>query len=92
MTKTDKRRTNQKNAIREALFRLDNHPTASMVAEELSGDVHKASRATVFKAGSAGYSCSERMFVMIIRPNPIIICTACGAEGSGTALCRMISR
>ena len=49
MTKTDKRRTNQKNAIREALFRLDNHPTASMVAEELSGDVHKASRATVFR-------------------------------------------
>ena len=89
MTKTDKRRTNQKNAIREALFRLDNHPTASMVAEELcSGFL----RTLQTKAGSAGYSCSERMFVMIIRPNPIIICTACGAEGSGTALCRMISR
>ena len=49
MTKTEKRRTNQKNTIREALFRMDNHPTASMVAEELSGEVHKASRATVFR-------------------------------------------
>ena len=49
MSKTEKRTTHQKRAIREALYKMDNHPTASMVAEYLSQDGQKVSRATVFR-------------------------------------------
>ncbi len=49
MSKTEKRTTQQKRAIREALYKMDNHPTASMVAEHLSQDGKKVSRATVFR-------------------------------------------
>ena len=49
MSKTEKRTTHQKRAIREALYKMDNHPTASMVAEYLSRDGQKVSRATVFR-------------------------------------------
>ena len=38
MSKTEKRTTHQKRAIRDALYTMDNHPTASMVAEYLSQD------------------------------------------------------
>jgi Fur family peroxide stress response transcriptional regulator len=49
MSKTEKRTTHQKRAIRDALYTMDNHPTASMVAEYLSQDGQKVSRATVFR-------------------------------------------
>ncbi len=49
MAKTEKRSTQQKRAIREALYKMDNHPTASMVAEQLLADGQKVSRATVFR-------------------------------------------
>ena len=49
MSKTEKRTTHQKRAIRDALYTMDNHPTASMVAEHLSQDGQKVSRATVFR-------------------------------------------
>ena len=49
MPKTEKRTTHQKRAIQEALYKMDNHPTASMVAEHLSQDGQKVSRATVFR-------------------------------------------
>jgi Fur family peroxide stress response transcriptional regulator len=49
MSKTEKRTTHQKRAIRDALYKMDNHPTASMVAEHLSQSGQKVSRATVFR-------------------------------------------
>ena len=49
MSKTEKRTTHQKRAIRDALYKMDNHPTASMVAEHLAQDGQKVSRATVFR-------------------------------------------
>lgn len=49
MSKTEKRTTHQKRAIREALYKMDNHPTASMVAQHLSQEGQKVSRATVFR-------------------------------------------
>lgn len=49
MMAPEKRNTSQKMAIKEALEKMHNHPTATMVAEELAKDGNKASRATVFR-------------------------------------------
>ncbi len=53
MANTEKRSTHQKKAIWNALYKMDNHPTASMVAEQLSADGEKVSRATVFRVLAA---------------------------------------
>ena len=45
----EKRNTAQKRAIQETLERMHNHPTATMVAEELAKNGNMASRATVFR-------------------------------------------
>ena len=49
MSRTEKRKTSQKQAISDALIRMDCHPTATMIADELQEKGQKASRATVFR-------------------------------------------
>ena len=49
MSGIEKRKTAQKKAIQDALERMDCHPTATMIADELQKRGDKVSRATVFR-------------------------------------------
>ena len=95
MSKTEKRTTHQKRAIRDALYTMDNHPTASMVAEYLSQDGQKVSRATVFRvlsdAADEGSITRVQLMGEDVRydsgQSRITICTADAAAGSRTRFC-----
>ncbi len=88
MPKTDKRRTVQKKAISEALFHMDCHPTATMIADVLHESGQKASRATVFRVLSDAADeglisrvqlCGEDVrYDCITAPHYHLHCTVCG--------------
>ena len=82
MSRTEKRKTSQKQAISDALIRMDCHPTATMIADELQEKGQKASRATVFrrkKARSGKFNYAGRMCDTTATRNRTITCIAFAA-------------
>lgn len=84
----NKRQTFQKTIILDALKRLGNHPTPSMVYEEVHKQYPKVSRATVFRvlAGECDQGNAQRVYTpggtaryeYGIRKHYHIICRECG--------------